>query len=175
VTLHSRTNLNQHQKKSQKSASSEDKAKKYALKLLSYRGRSKKELQERLRIKGFSDHEISSVINYLQRANLINDRLLAEELKTRLLSTKLISQKSVKKIMHMRGIPKEIIDSILTYDETEDRENARKLIQKKLTSLRNYPIEKIKKKLYDLLMRKGYSYETINVVFKEINLKEERI
>lgn len=115
------------------------------------------------------------MINYLQRANLINDRLLAEELKTRLLSTKLISQKSVKKIMHMRGIPKEIIDSILTYDETEDRENARKLIQKKLTSLRNYPIEKIKKKLYDLLMRKGYSYETINVVFKEINLKEERI
>ncbi|NWF52509.1 MAG: regulatory protein RecX [Nitrospirae bacterium] len=166
-------NLNQYQKKSQKSESSEDRARKYALKLLSYRGRSVKELQERLRIKGFSDHEISSVINYLQHINLINDRLLAEELRTKLIKAKLLSQKSAKKIMNMRGIPKEIIDNILTFDETEDRENAKKLIQKKVISLKNYPVEKIKKKLHDLLLRKGYSYETINVVLKEINLKEE--
>ncbi len=116
---------------------------------------------------------VSSVINFLKHTNLINDHLLAEELKRKFIITKLLSQKSARKFMSLRGISGEIIENVLPYDEIEDIENARKLIQKKMDSFKDYPVEKIKKKLHDLLLRKGYSYEIINIVLKEINLKEE--
>ncbi|MGB9715332.1 MAG: regulatory protein RecX [Thermodesulfovibrionales bacterium] len=116
---------------------------------------------------------VSSVINYLQHANLVNDLLLAEELKRKSTGIKFLSQKSARKFMFTRGIPEEIIDSVLTYNEAEDIENARNLVYKKMTSFKNLPVEKIKKKLHDLLLRKGYSYEIINMVLKEINIKED--
>lgn len=124
-------------------------------------------------MKGFSEHVVSSVLNFLKHINLINEQFLAEELKRKSIRTKLLSQKSARKFMSLRGISDEIIDSVLTYDEKEDIENARRLIQKKMNSFKDHPIEKIKKKLHDLLLRKGYSYEIINIVLKEINLKEE--
>lgn len=113
------------------------------------------------------------MINYLQHANLINDLSLAEELKRKSIEIKLLSQKSARKFMLTRGIPEEVIDTILTYNEVEDIENARNLIYKKIIPLKNLPVEKIKKKLYGLLLRKGYSYEIITMILKEINLKED--
>src|SRR4030042_1327808 len=112
ATLHTRSLLNPKQKKSPKSGSLYDKARQYALKLLSYRGRSVRELQERLKMRGFPEHVASSAINHLQHTGLINDLALADDLKR-------------------------------------------------------------KRRLYALLLRKGYSYETIKVVLKENNLKED--
>ncbi len=48
---------------------------------------------------------VSSVINSLQEANLINDALLAEELKKKAIETKLLSQISTRRFMLIRGIP----------------------------------------------------------------------
>ncbi len=55
-------------------------AKTYALKLLSYRARSRKELHERLRGKGFDSSRIKETIESLEDAGLINDKDLAPEL-----------------------------------------------------------------------------------------------
>lgn len=161
------------QKKILKTGGLDDKARQYALKLLSYRGRSVRELQERLKMRGFPEHVVSSAINHLQHAGLINDQALAEDLKRKAITTKLLSQSSARRFMLTRGIPKEIIDRTLIYDEKEDRENAKKLIYRKMKTFKNYPPEKIKRRLYALLLRKGYSFETINYVLKEIKLKED--
>ncbi len=152
---------------------SHGKAKKYAFKLLSYRGRSEKELKERLIKKGISKAVASSTIQDLKRLGLIDDRSLAETLKREALSRKLLSQQGAIRFLHHRGIPHEVINQVLNNDEIIDIKNARRLVSKKIKNLRNYSSLPVKKKLYGLLARRGYSSDTIRKVLKEITFQEE--
>lgn len=140
------------------------------MKLLSYRGRSEKELRERLGKKGFSETVVSSTINHLKHIGLIDDKVLAEALKREALTTKLLGQNGARRFMVNRGIPVKIINSMFTHNEKEDIENAKRLIEKKLRVIKDYPAEKIKRRLYNLLIRKGYSFDTIKMVLKDKNL-----
>ncbi|MEW6214049.1 MAG: RecX family transcriptional regulator [Nitrospirota bacterium] len=149
-----------------------DKARQYALRLLSYRGRSVKELEERLRKKGFPETVVSSTINHLRHVGLIDDMALAEALKREAMTNKLLGRDGVRRFMVNRGIPREIVDLMINTDETEEIENAGKLIDKKLRAIRNYPSEIAKRRLYNLLLRKGYSFDTIKMVLKDRNFKE---
>lgn len=149
------------------------KAKRYALKLLSYKGRSEKELEERIRKKGYTKPVTSSTIRYLKDIGLLNDISLAETLKKETLDTKMLSQTGAKRYMIKRGIPRDIVDKAFTCNENTDIENAARLVDKKLRGLRNYPLETAKRRLYNLLARRGYSYETIMKVLKEKNFKED--
>jgi len=152
---------------------SHDKAKKYAFKLLNYRGRSEKELKERLINKGFHKAVASSTVQELKQLGLIDDRSLAETLKREALSRKFLSQHGAIRFLHQRGIPREIIDQVLDSDELVDISNARRLVHKKIKALRNYAPLHVKRRLYGLLARRGYSSGTIRKVLKENTFREE--
>ena len=124
-------------------------------------------------MRGFPEYVVSSTIIHLQHTGLINDRALAEDLKRKAITANLLSQSSARRFLLTKGIPAEIVDSTLIPDENEDKENAKRLVDKKLRTIKNAPPEKIKKRLYSLLLRKGYSFETINTVLKDKNLKED--
>jgi regulatory protein len=151
----------------------QNKARQYAFKLLSYRGRSEKELEERLIKKGITKTVTSSTINYLKHIGLIDDMALAETLKREAVITKLLSQNGAKKFILNRGISREIVDLVFSNDENEDIENARRLVDKKLKTFKNYSSETVRRRLYNLLLRRGYSFETIMAVLKGKTLKED--
>lgn len=151
----------------------DDKARQYALKLLSYRGRSVRELEERLRRKKFPDHVVSSTMRHLKHTGFLDDKALAEALKREAMSTKFLSQYGARKFMLARGISREIVDSMFSPDEKDDIKNASRLVDKKLRIIENLPDEKIKRRLYNLLLRKGYSFETIKSVLRKRNFKED--
>lgn len=148
-------------------------AKKYALKLLSYKNRSEKELKDRLNKKGISESVASSTLKCLKEAGLINDFYLAEVLKEEALTRKLLSQNSAKRFLLNKGIPNDIVDIIFDKNEQTDIDNARKIVEKKLKILKSQPPQVIKKRLYNILLRKGYSYETIMKILREKNFFEE--
>jgi regulatory protein len=150
-----------------------DKARQYALKLLSYRGRSEKEIRERLRKKGFSKTVAASSINELKDLKLIDDMALAKTLKREALSSRLLSQKGAKIFMLQRGIPRDIVDEVFSFDENTDMQNAGRLMGKKLKALRDYPPEVARRRLYNLLLSRGYSTETIVTLFRDIPIKED--
>jgi len=152
---------------------SDDKAKQYSLKLLSYRGRSEKEMEERLRKKGVSARGISSTIRSLKDTGLLNDLSLAESLKREALTYRMLSQAGARNFMLRRGIPRSIVDSVLSNDDNIDIDNAVKFVDKKLRVLGRYPAEIAKRRLYNLLLRRGYSSGTILKVLKEKIVKEE--
>jgi regulatory protein len=149
-----------------------DKARQYAFKLLSYRGRSEKELESRLRKKGFTKTVASSTIGYLKQTGLIDDKALAETLKREALTTKLLSQSGAKRFMLTKGIPRDVVDSIFSNDKNEDFENASKLADKKLKVLKNYSSDTARRRLYNFLFRRGYSTDTIISVLKNKTFKE---
>ena len=143
------------------------------MKLLSYRGRSERELEERLLKKGVTKTEVSSTIRHFKEIGLIDDMSLAETLKRNALTTRLLSQKGSKRFMLGRGIPPDIIEMLFNRHEDTDFDNAMRFVAKKLRVLGNYPPEIARRKLYGLLSRRGYSSETIMKVIREKNLKEE--
>ena len=142
------------------------------MRLLGYRGRSVRELKERLTRKGFPDDVVSSTIGHLQHVGLLDDIALAEALKREAITTKFLSQYGAKRFMLERGISKEIVNSIFSHSETEDINNARRLVEKKLKIMEGLPSEKKKRRLSLLLLRKGYSFEIIGSILKKINFKE---
>jgi SOS response regulatory protein OraA/RecX len=72
-----------------------------------------------------------------------------------------------------RGIPRRIVDSIFRDSEDTDRENALRLADKKLRILGRYPRDVAKRRLYNLLLRRGYSSGMIIKVLQEKMGKEE--
>ena len=149
------------------SIDSPDKARAYALRLLRYRGRSEKELTERLLIKGVPQHIVVSTIRYLKKIGLINDMLLAESLKRQALSIKLLSHYAAKQFLLKRGIGSDLVEQLFDCSESTDPLNAHTLLTKKVKALENFPPAIQKRRIYHALLRKGYSYRTIKTVLSE--------
>ncbi|MEW6571632.1 MAG: regulatory protein RecX [Nitrospirota bacterium] len=148
-------------------------ARQYALKLLSYRSRSEKELRDRLKKKGIQEAVISSTIEHLRNLGLVNDVLLAEILMNDAINIKLLSQNGARQYVLSRGVPREITDAAFEKLDNMDIENARKIVARKLEALKDYPGKTVKRRLCNFLLRRGYSYETIAEVLKDKNFKEE--
>jgi regulatory protein len=140
---------------------SEHDAKRYAFRLLSYRGRSERELRERLGKKGFSEEDVSRTLDDLKRMGFIDDVALADQLKRQALEQKHLGYVAAGQFMRKRGLSRQIIDSVLGYDEDAELANARRLLDKKCKSGGNYLTAKDKKRLYDFLARRGFARTVI--------------
>ncbi len=141
-------------------------ARRYALILLGYRGRSEKELRDRLKKKGYQADEIEITVTYLLDSGFLNDRALAENLKRQAMTNKLLGFEGVRRFMQLRGLTKEIIEEALEYNEDDELRNIRKLIEKKQRSISRFPEPKRTQSLMGTLMRKGYSSALIRKALK---------
>ncbi len=150
------------------------KAKRYSFKLLNYRGRSERELRERLNKKGFPEEVVSFTLKYLKKAGYLDDRELAVNLKRQALANKMLGYNGAKRFMLKRGLSVEVIESTLDYDENIELQNARKLLGKKFKSSVNNPVSE-KRRLWNFLTRRGYSVSSIEKVLKDYNFKEEEV
>ena len=151
----------------------QNKAKQYALKLLSYRGRSEKELKERLMKKGISEALVSSTVDHLRKLGYLDDVSLAEALKREAVARKFLSRTGAKKYLLNRGIPRDIVQRVFLQEEETDSENAKKYIRKKIRMFENYPRETARRRLYNQLLRRGYSPETIYTALKDKTINRE--
>ena len=148
-------------------------ARAYALKLLSYRGRSEKELRDRLRKKGYPPEDIEATVRYLGKSGFIDDRVVAENLKRQAMTNKHLGFEGTRRFMQQRGIPRDIIDGVLRYDKETELLNIRKLIDKKQKSSEKYPEPKRTRSLIGFLIRKGYSMQVIRKALKDRCTDEE--
>jgi regulatory protein len=151
---------------------SSNEARRYSLRLLSYRARSEKELRERLEKKGFSDKSIATAVSALKDSGFIDDAALAGQLRRQAVEVKLLGFGPAKAYMLKRGLPGDIIESVLHRDEDEELENAYKLVEKKRKTMGNYLTAGERKKLWNFLARRGYSFETIRKALKDISIEE---
>jgi regulatory protein len=152
---------------------SPDEARRYSLRLLSYRARSEKELRDRLEKKGFSRRSIAPVIQYLRDVKLLDDAGLAEQLRRQAQEIRLLGYGSAKAFMMKRGLPRDIVEGAIEFDGAEELRNARRVVDKKLKSAGDCPTANDRKKLWNFLARRGYSFETIKDALRDIKFEEE--
>ena len=140
--------------------------------MLGYRGRSENELRERLVRKGFSEDAVFRTLAYLREAGFINDGALALDLKRQAVGQKKLGYRAARSFMEKRGLPRDLVESALGYDEDVELGNARILLDKKRKSMKNYLTTKGRKRLYDFLLRKGFSSSVTSKVLRDFERDE---
>ncbi|AHM56818.1 regulatory protein RecX [Peptoclostridium acidaminophilum DSM 3953] len=146
-----------------------------ALRQLSYRMKSEKELKDSLGRKGYSAELVEDVMSELKKRGYVDDQGFARMYAQSLLSSKKDGSRAVKMKLSQKGISREVTQSVveeLTSDEKE-YEAALELAMKKLRgSYKNDEPDAIFRKLGGFLSRKGYSYEIVMKVLRKVTKKE---
>ena len=140
-----------------------------ALKIIERSYKTEKEVVEKLQMKGYEEKHIESAVQFLKEYKFLNDDYYAEAF----IKDKLTSKGSmrIKQDLMKKGIPREVIEEKLEgIDKDDERETAKVLAEKKLRVIRKSENDtyKISGKLYRFLISKGYTYDVVKEVVKDV-------
>ena len=144
----------------------------YALKLLTARQYTARNLRRKLVQKGFSAIDVDATIDRLIANGLLDDARYAAAFARGKLLGPGASKRRIRQQLYQRGIPNDVadaaIDSVIE-DESVDLEAVvEKDARKKLASLGSLEPPIIKRRLYSHLARRGYDIDEINAVMKKV-------
>lgn len=144
------------------------KAKNKALSILSKSDQSEKKLREKL-LNDYDENIVEEVIEFLKGYKLINDTLLAEKIVHDNMNLSKFGKNKIKQNLYNKGIAaSDIQDAISQIDPDEEYENAKYLAEKRLKRLKGEDKNKINQKIYQHLAYKGFSYDIIKRVLREL-------
>lgn len=143
----------------------------YALKLLSFRPRAKKEMQCKL-MRFASKYNITSqivdlVISDLSLKNLINDEEFANWWKEQRQRSRPKGQRAIRTELLQKGIGKDILEKVLVSNQDEKEKDfklASRFAERKMSLYKNMPENVIKSKIANLLVRRGFDWEIVHKV-----------
>lgn len=141
----------------------------YALRLLNLRPRSEKELSDKLKTKGYSLSAAGEIISRLKKIGLVNDRNFAQAWVSERMRLNPSGIVKLRFELKQKGINSVITEEILSdpQNKRDFRETAREIARKKLNSIKIEDKQKIQRRVYDYLRRRGFSSEIILSVMKE--------
>ena len=152
-----------------------EKAVEQALKFLKYSDRTVHEMKEKLRYKGFNDSIVEKAAGKLKRLGYLNDGQFAErwirgKLRSRPIGRRLIEQK-----LRLKGIHPDILSEKLEllYRGFVESGGIEELACKQVRKYRSIEGFRLKKKLFDFLIRRGFNYdECVTAVERAISVEE---
>ena len=150
----------------------------YALRLLSLRPRSQKEIEDRLNLYSCK-HKISpqysrDVIIELTSQNLINDEEFVSWWIEQRSLHKPKGRKALINELRRKGIKSNVVENVLSetkYDGKKEYDLALQAVEKKLTLWRNLSVETIRRKMWYFLTSRGFQSEIIYRVMSTPNRK----
>lgn len=137
-----------------------NKAKNKAVKYISYQSRTEKEVTEKLKECEYSDDIIFRVIETMKKYNYINDKEYAKNFLTSKLNLKGYGIFKISFDLKQKGISDDIINDIIENTELNENKRALEVLEKKLRG-KKISDYKEKQKLYNFLLRRGFSYDVI--------------
>lgn len=134
--------------------------------LLAYRARSRKEIETRLKRKDISESAISEASKRLTELGLLDDVKFAEAFARDRLEFARKGKRVIYAELRKKGVPKPIVEQVLakTVDEAAAAGAALEKVARRYAALE--PRERYRK-LHDLLLRRGFSFETIEHVLRD--------
>lgn len=148
--------------------------KEYLLRLLSRRIYSRYEILRKLNNKGYPESIISNLVFWLEDNNHINDKLFAKMWAQFRLQNKPIGRYRLNQELILKGIKQDIIQKVIdeTYNEMDELTLARNLLKEKIASSEIKNIRIDPKKIYNFLLRRGFSIEISINIYHELNNKD---
>ncbi|MCZ6776211.1 MAG: RecX family transcriptional regulator [Ignavibacteria bacterium] len=153
-------------------------AKRAALRFLSYRLRTVREVRDKLRENEFGDDVISKTVYDLEQSGLLNDKEFAQTYIRDTFAIRPSGKYLLKRRLLLLGLDKSLVDEAL--DESLENESqeiaaleaARKFIKKANALQRRKDPLKIRNRLVNFLSRRGFTWDMITKTVKEV-LEEE--
>jgi regulatory protein len=136
-------------------------AKNEALKYLSYKKRTMKEVENKLENLGYTREIIEEAILKLQELDYIDDMDYSISYIKQSQKLNPVSSERIKYNLKSKGIPNRIIESALSEIDIDEYGDAKKLLSKKYKDIENMKDLKIKRKAIRFLKYRGYSDEII--------------
>ncbi|MBI1743769.1 regulatory protein RecX [Candidatus Acetothermia bacterium] len=138
------------------------------LRLIKTRPRSKYEARTRLRQKGFSNTVIEQVIEMAEANGLLDDEAFAKLWIEERALLKPKGQQALEQELREKGIDREIISKLLKESSLDEYAAARQLIEERLSRYRFENPQDRERKLSAFLRRRGFSFQLINKILKEL-------
>ena len=138
-----------------------------ALKYISYKNRSLKEVAEYLKKNDYSSEQIKDTLEKLMDYKFVDDEKFSEVF-IRNKQYKGKSKKLISYELKQKGINKELSESALE-NADEDLITAKNYIKKRISQFSRLDPEKRKQRIVGRLQSRGYSWDVIKEVLKQIN------
>ena len=146
-----------------------------ALRYLSRRGHFVRELQRKLKQKGFETSVIEQAVAYLRDKNYLNDEQLSDLFIKDGINLKKYGPLLLKKKLLEKGVAPEIIEGRLqkAYPKELQEQTARALSEKKIKSFTpRDSVQKRRQKLAAFLQQRGFGWDIIQVMLAQLPPEE---
>lgn len=120
--------------------------------------RSRAQLADKLRQRGCPEEVADAVLDRLTQVGLIDDTAYAQFLVSSRHRSKGLSRRALAHELRAKGVAPEVGEQALAgIDDHQERDRARELVDKRLTTLHGLPRAVQTRRLAGMLARKGYS------------------
>ncbi len=147
-----------------------EKAQQRALNLISYRPRSVKEVQQRLKKAGVDEAQTETIVTRLKEAGLLDDETFSNQWVESRLRASPRSKRMIQWELKQKGVGADQINKAL--EGVNDEDAATQAALKKLPRFAALDARERKRKLMEFLARNGFSYDVISSVVTKV-LNEE--
>jgi regulatory protein len=136
-----------------------------AARFLSYRPRSRAEVERYLRDKGVTGEVIADVVERLEQANYLDDEAFArfwvenrEQFKPR-------GRRALRYELRQKGVSDQLIAQVLS--DLDDEAAAWRAVEGRLSRWASLTRDELRQKMMGYLSRRGFDYEIINSIFEK--------
>ena len=170
-----------------------------ALAFLSYRPRSAREVEQRLRRKGFTPEQVSGVMERLRSQKYIDDHEFARFWVGNRMTFNPRGPRLLRSELRQKGVPSEIVEEVMKEQvETQeelvqqaeelkaeqspgvdepvpgtDLANALTLARKRVRTYGNLEPQVARRRLSSFLARRGYGFDVIDQVWRRVSATDE--
>lgn len=141
-----------------------NKARDAAVKFIGFKARTKKEVENKLKEKDFSEDIILRVINLMEKYGYIDDYSYAGSFLRDKFNLKGFGIKRIEYELKLKGVDNNIIQQVIEENNIDEVGKAVSLVHKKYEEFSSLDFKE-KKKVYYFLSRKGFSFSVIESAF----------
>ena len=143
-----------------------ERGKEIALRLITNRPRSKKEVLDRMREKDVDEAVRERVITRMEELDLLDDEAFARYWIDQRARFKPRGIPLLRQELQQKGVDRQIVNDLL--QELDNSAAVMQAAEKKARSLSHYPEDQFRKKLTGFLQRRGFHYEEIRDTVNEL-------
>jgi regulatory protein len=144
----------------------------YGLRLLGYRARSEREVRQRFQQRGAPRELIDGAIERLKAGGLVDDEAFAQAWVESRRRASPRGDRMLQRELSQKGVARPTIDTALG-DEVDEPALARTAATKKARALAAEPEPVFVRRLTDFLLRRGFAYEVVSAVVRELLSERE--
>ncbi|MEL4505695.1 regulatory protein RecX [Luteococcus sp. H138] len=144
-------------------------AREIALRRLTLRDHSRRELDDALAAKDVPTDVREELLERFEELGLVNDQNFAEQWTRARRNSRKLSKAAVRRELQTKGVDRELIDEALEpIDHDSEVELATELARKKWRTVQNLPRQVAYRRMAGALGRKGYSSSVVSQVLRDV-------